>query len=347
MAPPARFPIRFTGASRAMGLLGLDPRDVPRRARRGPAARAHGLGVRAARAARPRARRPSPTTIASRGWGAHWLARHLARERVVVGHRAPRARPARTRARTMRFHVEVRVLRVAVEDPDGLLDAVAAHGRGLRFGVTSIRRHARAFVGELARLGVGVVRRAAAIRSGSARARRFRSFGDGSAICFPIAALYGEEYIEIGDGCIIGPVLHAVGRRDARPRHSTTSPACSIGDRVPPRARAAGSSATTSIEIGDDVFTGHHVYITDANHGYEDVTLPIGRQFARVAPGACRRRLVARSRRGRAAGRRHRPPRRRSARDRWSPAHLPDSQRRGRQPGARHPPLRRRRGLGA
>ena len=25
-----------------------------------------------------------------------------------------------------------------------------------------------------------------------------------------------------------------------------------------------------SIEIGDDVFTGHHVYITDANHGYED-----------------------------------------------------------------------------
>ena len=32
------------------------------------------------------------------------------------------------------------------------------------------------------------------------------------------------------------------------------------------------------IEIGNDVWTGHHVYITDQNHGYEDVTLPISRQ---------------------------------------------------------------------
>ena len=31
------------------------------------------------------------------------------------------------------------------------------------------------------------------------------------------------------------------------------------------------------------MFTGHHVYITDANHGYEDVTLPIGKQFGAVA----------------------------------------------------------------
>ena len=39
----------------------------------------------------------------------------------------------------------------------------------------------------------------------SRRARPFRRFGDGSAICFPVAALYGEEYIELGEGCIIGP----------------------------------------------------------------------------------------------------------------------------------------------
>ena len=32
------------------------------------------------------------------------------------------------------------------------------------------------------------------------------------------------------------------------------------------------------------MFTGHHVYITDANHGYEDVTLPIGKQFAAPRP---------------------------------------------------------------
>ena len=38
------------------------------------------------------------------------------------------------------------------------------------------------------------------------------------------------------------------------------------------------------MEIGDDVFTGHHVYITDANHGYEDTSLPIGKQFAAPRP---------------------------------------------------------------
>jgi acetyltransferase-like isoleucine patch superfamily enzyme len=32
------------------------------------------------------------------------------------------------------------------------------------------------------------------------------------------------------------------------------------------------------------VWTGPHVYVTDANHGYEDVTVPIGRQFAANRP---------------------------------------------------------------
>jgi acetyltransferase-like isoleucine patch superfamily enzyme len=30
--------------------------------------------------------------------------------------------------------------------------------------------------------------------------------------------------------------------------------------------------------IGDDVWTGHHVYITDQNHGYTDVSMPISKQ---------------------------------------------------------------------
>ena len=32
-----------------------------------------------------------------------------------------------------------------------------------------------------------------------------------------------------------------------------------------------------SIEIGDDIFTGPYVYITDQNHQYEDIATPIGR----------------------------------------------------------------------
>jgi acetyltransferase-like isoleucine patch superfamily enzyme len=56
-----------------------------------------------------------------------------------------------------------------------------------------------------------------------------------------------------------------------------------IGDRCL-IGKGSGIVGHHSIEIGDDVFTGHHVYITDANHGYEDVTLPIGRQFAAPRP---------------------------------------------------------------
>jgi acetyltransferase-like isoleucine patch superfamily enzyme len=34
-----------------------------------------------------------------------------------------------------------------------------------------------------------------------------------------------------------------------------------------------------SIVIGDDVFTGPYVYITDQNHSYADPDMPIGRQW--------------------------------------------------------------------
>ncbi len=33
------------------------------------------------------------------------------------------------------------------------------------------------------------------------------------------------------------------------------------------------------IDIGDDIWTGHYVYITDQNHGYEDVDEPVGAQM--------------------------------------------------------------------
>ena len=60
-------------------------------------------------------------------------------------------------------------------------------------------------------------------------------------------------------------------------------PACSIGARCL-LGKSSGIVTHESIEIGDDVFTGHHVYITDASHGYEDVDAPIGRQFGESKP---------------------------------------------------------------
>jgi acetyltransferase-like isoleucine patch superfamily enzyme len=116
----------------------------------------------------------------------------------------------------------------------------------------------------------------------SRRARAFRRFGDGSAICFPVAALYGEEYIELGEGCIIGPYC-SLSAGVMPGQVIDHSPVVTIGDRVL-IGKGSGVVAHHTVEIGDDVFTGHHVYITDANHGYEDRTLPIGKQFAPTRP---------------------------------------------------------------
>jgi acetyltransferase-like isoleucine patch superfamily enzyme len=124
--------------------------------------------------------------------------------------------------------------------------------------------------------------RRATIGPRSARARRFRAFGDGTAICVPIAALYGEAYIEIGADCIVGP--YSTLSAGVMPGHVPDHiPAVKIGDRCL-IGKGSGIVGHFSIEIGDDVFTGHHVYITDANHGYEDVTVPIGKQFAPPRP---------------------------------------------------------------
>ena len=114
------------------------------------------------------------------------------------------------------------------------------------------------------------------------RARAFGAFGRGSAICFPITSLYGERYMRIGTGTIIGP--HATLSAGIAPSHELEcETAVSIGDRCL-IGRGSGIVAHESIEIGDDVFTGHHIYVTDANHGYEDVDLPIGRQFGKAKP---------------------------------------------------------------
>ena len=111
---------------------------------------------------------------------------------------------------------------------------------------------------------------------------RFRAFGPGSVIRFPVAALYGERYIDVGAATVIGPYASlSAGVSPAQELGDTT--VVRIGDR---RLIGKGSGIVghERIEIGDDVFTGHHVYITDANHGYEDPCTPIGRQFVPPEP---------------------------------------------------------------
>ncbi|MDX6391043.1 MAG: hypothetical protein QOJ73_2106 [Streptosporangiaceae bacterium] len=133
--------------------------------------------------------------------------------------------------------------------------------------------------------------------------RRFAVFGAGSVIGFPTGSVYGEKWIEIGEGTMIGAQVTLSAGILPGQDLSDFSPVLRVGDRCV-IGRGSHIVAHQSIVIGDDVYTGPYVYITDQNHGYSDPDIPIGRQWpsntavsigrgswlgagAIVLPGAC------------------------------------------------------------
>jgi serine acetyltransferase len=119
--------------------------------------------------------------------------------------------------------------------------------------------------------------RAGAITPDSPAGRQFASFGAGSIIGFPTGALYGEAWIEIGTGTLIG--THVSLSAGMLPGHQLgDQPVLQIGNGCV-IGRGSHLVAHHSIAIGDDVFTGPYVYITDQNHNYTDPDVPIGRQW--------------------------------------------------------------------
>jgi acetyltransferase-like isoleucine patch superfamily enzyme len=108
-------------------------------------------------------------------------------------------------------------------------------------------------------------------------ARRFARFGAGSMISFPPTVIFGEGRIEIGERSTIGPNASLSA---GMPMHADArgEPIITIGDRCM-LGKGIGIVGHRRIEIGDDIWTGHYVYITDQNHGYEDIDTPIGTQM--------------------------------------------------------------------
>lgn len=95
-------------------------------------------------------------------------------------------------------------------------------------------------------------------------------------ILFPQTTIFGEKYIRIGSDTMIGShVALSAGMMPGQVCFN--DPVVSIGDRVL-IGRGSGIVGHLSIIIEDDVWTGHHVYITDQNHGYEDALRPISQQ---------------------------------------------------------------------
>jgi acetyltransferase-like isoleucine patch superfamily enzyme len=137
-------------------------------------------------------------------------------------------------------------------------------------------------VGRLAHRGWAYLREAAALSPGSTGGYRFRRLGEGACVSFPLGAIFGEAWIEIGDHTLIGErVSISAGMGpgvDLGPDSIVRiGRACSIG-------RGSHIVGHQSIDIGDDVFTGPYVYITDQNHVYDDPETPIGRQWPRNNP---------------------------------------------------------------
>ncbi|MGB8859775.1 MAG: DapH/DapD/GlmU-related protein [Ilumatobacteraceae bacterium] len=130
--------------------------------------------------------------------------------------------------------------------------------------------------GQWVRRGWALACRMAAIGPNDPAGRKFGRFGAGSIICFPPNTIFNEHFIHIGEGTMIGPqVTLSAGMVPGQ--QCLADPVVRIGDRCL-IGKGSGIVGHFCIEIGNDVWTGHHVYITDQNHGYEDVSLPISQQ---------------------------------------------------------------------
>jgi acetyltransferase-like isoleucine patch superfamily enzyme len=129
---------------------------------------------------------------------------------------------------------------------------------------------------ELLHRGLELARRRGAIGPHTRRGRRFGAFGEHSIVCFPPAAIVNERFIHVGSHTLIGP--HVTLSAGMVPGQAClTDPVVRIGDRCL-LGRGSAVVGHLSIEIEDDVWTGHNVYVTDQNHGYADLAVRISRQ---------------------------------------------------------------------
>jgi acetyltransferase-like isoleucine patch superfamily enzyme len=120
------------------------------------------------------------------------------------------------------------------------------------------------------------------VRSGSARARRFGRFGEGTSISFPPGDVIGPQAIRIGERCAIGAEVSLAAGFPAQTFPDVCEPVITIGDRCS-IGRGGFLVGLASIVLEDDVTIAPNVYITDHNHTYTDLWLPIGQQWPEQA----------------------------------------------------------------
>ncbi|MGW0565632.1 acyltransferase [Streptomyces sp. NPDC003016] len=111
---------------------------------------------------------------------------------------------------------------------------------------------------------------------------RFGAIGTGTKLAFPQGTVFGEEWIHLGDHCIIGEqVTLTAGMMpglDLGP-----DPILRLGNGVV-LGRGSHVIADTTVTIADDCYFGPFVYVTSTNHSYDDPDVPVGKQWPRMDP---------------------------------------------------------------
>jgi acetyltransferase-like isoleucine patch superfamily enzyme len=138
-------------------------------------------------------------------------------------------------------------------------------------------------------LAAGLIQRAwgwisdvGAVSPDDERGKRFGLMGTGSCISFPPGAVFNERWIHIGARTLIGP--HVSMSAGMWPGQDLgRDPVIRIGERCN-IGRGSCIVGHRAIDIGDDVTTGPYVYITDQNHVYADVDVPIADQYPTEDP---------------------------------------------------------------
>ena len=156
---------------------------------------------------------------------------------------------------------------------------------------------------------------------------------------FPPGATFGERWIRIGDHTLLGPYV-SLSAGMVPGQKMVTDPVVRIGDRCM-IGRGSHIVGHFNIDIGDDVYTGPYIYVTDQNHGYEDPDEPVYSQMAHRPAGADRVGQLARNRGGDPPG--DHPRTQRGGRGGFGgAANLPGSLRDRRGSGPDRPSLRAR-----
>ncbi len=140
----------------------------------------------------------------------------------------------------------------------------------------------RRVLSPLVQAGWAWLDRVGEIVPGTRAAARFGSFGEGSAIGFPTATIMNPRAIHLGRDTLVGrQVTLSVGYGVDDP--GMPERGLVIGDRCIIGARCT-LTAHESIVVGDGVWFGPDVFVSDAGHGYQDPDVPVGEQFGSHDP---------------------------------------------------------------